>query len=158
MSKVGQIGRLAAVLCAMVALAGPAAAQDGQGQGARGPASLVTVVTSAEPQTQLMAMVLTMQALKQGAEGRILLCGPGGDIALKAAPEGATAPQAPMGMSPQGLMRKIQAETGAAVEVCALYLPNRQADPSVLIDGVGVAKPGPMAAALMAPRTRVLSF
>ena len=38
---------------------------------------LVTVVTSAEPQTQLMAMVLTMQAVQQGTDVHMLLCGPG---------------------------------------------------------------------------------
>jgi len=45
---------------------------------------LVTIVGSAEPQTQLMSMVLSMQSLKQGASIYILLCGPGGDLALKA--------------------------------------------------------------------------
>lgn len=48
---------------------------------------LVTVVTSPEPQTQLMAMVLTMQAVRQDAAARILLCGPGGDLALADAPD-----------------------------------------------------------------------
>ena len=130
----------------------PAAAQQGAG-----PDRLVTVVTAGEPQTQLMAMVLTMQAVKQGADAYVLLCGPGGDLGLKAPPAAATAPQAPKGMSPQGLMRRLM-KAGATVAVCAIYLPNREADASVLIDGVGVAKPGPMAERLMAPRTRVLGF
>lgn len=145
---------LAAFMAAMIGLfaVGPATAQQGPG-----PQKLVTVVTSAEPQTQLMSMVLTMQALQQGAEVHMLLCGPGGDIALKDAPAGVTAPQAPRDMSPQGLMSKIM-EAGGKVDVCALYLPNKSADASVLLDGVGVAKPPPMAEALMAPRTRVLSF
>ncbi len=47
---------------------------------------LVTILTSAEPQTQLMSMVLTMQALQQGSNTHILLCGPGGDLALKEPP------------------------------------------------------------------------
>ncbi|MDJ0858968.1 MAG: hypothetical protein QNJ03_07805, partial [Dinoroseobacter sp.] len=42
---------------------------------ADGPTKLVTVVTSPDPQTQLMSMVLTMQAAQQGAEAHILLCG-----------------------------------------------------------------------------------
>ncbi|MEM8959704.1 MAG: hypothetical protein AAGC86_18045 [Pseudomonadota bacterium] len=119
---------------------------------------LVTVVTSAEPQTQLMAMVLTMQAAQQGAAAHILLCGPAGDIALRDAPATATTGQPPRDMSPQGLMQMIREKTGATVEVCAIYLPGRGDDASVLLDGIGVAKPDEMAGRLIAPNTRVLSF
>lgn len=119
---------------------------------------VVTVLTSPEPQTQLMAMVLTMQAVKGGATGHILLCGPAGDIALKQAPASATAPQKPKGMSPKSLMQQIMAKTGTQVEVCAIYLPNKGVGPEALIDGVTVASPPDMAARLMADDTRVLSF
>lgn len=125
---------------------------------AEGPTKVVTVVTSPDPQTQLMSMVLTMQAAQQGAEAHILLCGPAGDLALRDAPESATAGQPPRDMSPQGLMQMIQAKTGATVEVCAIYLPGRGEDASVLVDGIGVADPAQMAARLMAPDARVLSF
>jgi predicted peroxiredoxin len=125
---------------------------------ADGPSKLVTVVTSGEPQTQLMSMVLTMQAASQGAQTHILLCGPAGDLALKDAPESATTGQPPRDMSPQGLMQMIRSKTGATVEVCAIYLPGKGADSSVLLEGIGVAKPGEMAGRLMAPGTRVLSF
>jgi hypothetical protein len=104
-----------------------AAAQDGP--------DLVTIITSPEPQTQLMALVLTFQAAQQGANAHIMLCGPAGDIALNDAPESATAGQPPRDMSPQGLMQMIRAQTGATVEVCAIYLPGRGEDPSVLLDG-----------------------
>ncbi|MCR9255724.1 MAG: hypothetical protein NXI16_06460 [Alphaproteobacteria bacterium] len=119
---------------------------------------LVTVVTSPDPQTQLMAMVLTMQSIKLGVQGHILLCGPAGDIALKDAPASATAPQNPKGMSPQSLMMRIMEMTGTKVEVCAIYLPNKGADASALLDGIGVAKPPAMAARLMADDTRIMSF
>ena len=56
---------------------------------------LVTIVTSPEAQTQLMAMVLTFQAVQQGAEAHILLCGAAGDMALKDAPDSVRAPQKP---------------------------------------------------------------
>ena len=121
------------------------------------PPRLVTVVTSAEPQTQLMAMVLSFQAQRQGAEVHMLLCGPGGDIALTEPPASVTAPQEPMGMSPQKLMGRI-IENGATVEVCALYLPNKGVGEDALVDGVAPAEPGPMAAALLAPDTRLLTF
>jgi intracellular sulfur oxidation DsrE/DsrF family protein len=118
---------------------------------------LVTVVTAAEPQTQLMAMVLTFQAQQQGAAVRMLLCGPAGDLALREPPATATAPQEPRGMSPQGLMSRIM-DGGATVEVCAIYLPNKGLGADALLDGIAAAEPGAMAAALMATETRVLSF
>lgn len=139
---------LVAVLTIMTA--GTALAQE--------PTKLVTVVTSPEPQTQLMAMVLTLQAAQQGADTHMLLCGPAGDIALRDAPETATAGQPPQDMSPQGLMQAIRQNTGATVEVCAVYLPGRGEDASVLLEGIGVAKPDEMAARLIAPSTQVLSF
>jgi len=143
---------IAALALAAAAVIAPQAAQASEDT-----PRLVTVVATAEPQTQLMAMVLTMQSVKQGAEARILLCGPGGDIALKDAPESATAPQEPKGMSPQKLMRAIM-KTGTPVEVCAIYLPNKGVGADALIDGVGAAKPGPMAAALLEEDVRILSF
>ena len=133
---------------AMLAMAGAAEAESER---------LVTVVTSGEPQTQLMAMVLTMQAVQQGADVHMLLCGPGGDLGLLEPPETATAPQPPRDMSPQGLMRAIMGE-GATVEVCAIYLPGRGEGPEVLLDGVGVASPPDMAAAMLAEDARVWSF
>ena len=125
---------------------------------AEAPEKLVTVLTAPEAQTQLMAMVLTMQAAQQGVTPHILLCGPAGDLALKNAPETATAGQPPKNMSPQGLMQMIMKQPGAKVEVCAIYLPGKGADASVLLDGVGVAKPGEMAGAIIAEDTRVMGF
>jgi predicted peroxiredoxin len=119
--------------------------------------ALVTILASGEPQTQLMAMVLTMQSVMQGASARVLLCGPAGDLALKEPPESATAPQAPRGMSPQGLMTKIM-ETGTPVEVCAIYLPNKGVGAEALMDGVAAAKPPAMAAELLKPNVRIMSF
>jgi predicted peroxiredoxin len=142
---------LATVALASTTLtAGMAAAQDGT--------DLVTIITSPEPQTQLMALVLTFQAAQQGANAHIMLCGPAGDIALNDAPDSATAGQPPRDMSPQGLMQMIRAQTGATIEVCAIYLPGRGEDQSVLLEGVGVAAPDAMAARLMDADTRVLNF
>jgi intracellular sulfur oxidation DsrE/DsrF family protein len=140
---------LVAIASAAILTAGLARAED------TGP--LVTVVTADNAQTQLMAMVLTAQAVEQGHAVRVLLCGPAGDIALADAPESATAGQPPMGASPQGLMQKIMA-SGATVEVCAIYLPGKGLQPDALIDGVGVAQPPDMAAAMLADDTVVWSF
>lgn len=144
--------RLAASLAVLPCLAGAAAAQDA------GPTKLLTILTAAEPQTQLMAMVLTLNAVKAGASAEILLCGPAGDIALKDAPASATAGQPPKGASPQGLLQMMMAQMQVSVQVCAIYLPGRGADASVLIDGVTAAKPDAMGAALIAKDTRLMSF
>lgn len=148
--------RLRRTMAAAV-LAGAAAAPLGGMAMADEAPDLVTVVTAAEPQTQLMAMVLTMQAVEQGHSVHMLLCGPGGDLGLAEAPESATAPQEPRGMSPQGLMTAIM-EAGATVEVCAIYLPNAGLEPDALLEGVGVAQPPAMAGRMMAEGTQVWSF
>lgn len=119
---------------------------------------LVTILTAPEPQTQLMAMVLTANAVAQGARAKILLCGPAADIALKDAPASATAGQPPQDASPQGLMMKMVREAGVEAQVCAIYLPGRGEGPEVLIDGVTPARPDAMAAELVTPGTTVLSF
>lgn len=137
---------------AAIALLTPAAlAAEGK------PSKLLTILTAPEPQTQLMAMVLTMQAVQQGAEVHILLCGPAGDLALKDAPESATAPQKPKGMSPQGLMNQIRSK-GGTVEVCAIYLPNKGLGTDALIEGVAPAEPPAMTTRILAEGTRIISF
>ncbi|HEV8036301.1 hypothetical protein [Yoonia sp.] len=137
--------------CALtLATALPATAQEGR--------HLVTIVTAAEPQTQLMAMVLTLNAVQQGATAQILLCGPAGDIALQDAPETATAGQPPRDASPQGLMRMMMAEHDVTAEVCAIYLPAKGADASVLLEGVTPAAPDAAARAILADNSVVMSF
>lgn len=122
------------------------------------PNRLITILTSDEPQTQLMAMVLTMNAMAAGAEAEMLLCGPAGDIALKDAPASATAGQPPKDASPQGLMKMLMAQKGLKVQVCAIYLPGKSADASILIEGVTAAAPDAMGAAIVADDTTVMSF
>ena len=140
-----------AALAAPAAAVAPAMAQD------ETPPTVVTILTAPEPQTQLMAMVLTLQAIEQGANARILLCGPAGDLALAAPPDSATAPQEPQGASPQGLMQRIM-QAGVPVAVCALYLPNAGLEASALLDGVTAARPPEMAGHLLDDNVRLLSF
>lgn len=120
--------------------------------------NIVTIVTSQNAETQLMAMVLTMQAVQQGANAHILLCGDAGDMALKDAPKTVTAPQKPKGMSPQKLMKLILEKTKTKVEVCALYLPNKDMKPSELLDGITAANPQKMGKRLLVDNVRILSF
>lgn len=140
----------AATACALAASA--AFASDDQ-------PDLVTVISTDDAQSQLMGMVLTMQAVQQGATAHILLCGPAADIALRdGAPDSATAPQPPRGMSPRGLMQTILEKTPTKAEVCAIYLPGKGLDASALMDGVTPAKPDEMAKRLLGENTRILSF
>ncbi len=120
--------------------------------------NMVTILTAPEPQTQLMAMVLTLNAVQQGASAQILLCGPAADIALIDAPETATAGQPPRDASPQGLIRMMMEQHDVKVEVCAIYLPGLGTDASALIDGVTAAAPDAMAREIMAEDTVVMSF
>ena len=116
--------------------------------------NMFVVVTSAQPQTQGMAMVLSMQSVKQGAQVQILLCGPAGDIALKGAPQTTLKPK---NVTPQAMLGKVMG-MGVKTEVCALYLPNNGKTTDDLVDGVGVAKPPAIASALLAPDTRLFTF
>lgn len=124
---------------------------------ARDVTKLAAVVTDANPQTQLMSMVLANQAIDRGVTTQILLCGPAADIALKDAPETATAPQPPKDASPQALLQAA-IKKGARAEVCAIYLPGKGLEADALIDGVTVAQPPAMAEDLVASGTRVWSF
>lgn len=138
------------MLAAVMALATPAAFANDK-------AALITILTAEAPQTQLLAMVLTTQALEQGHAVRVLLCGPAGDIALAEAPESATAGQPPRGASPRGLLEGMVTK-GVTVEVCAIYLPGKDMQPDALMTGVGVAQPPDMAGAMLADDTVVWSF
>lgn len=116
--------------------------------------SLFVVITSAEPQTQAMAMVLSVQAVKKGATVHMLLCGPGGDLALKGAPQTVLEPR---GATPQGLLQSL-VQMGVEPVVCALYLPNKAKSPTDLLDGVGVATPEEIAEKMLAENTRLFTF
>lgn len=138
-----------AALALMLSLALP-----GSPQAAGQTPGLLVVVTSDEPQVQGMALVLSKQSAAAGAQVRILLCGPGGDLALKGAPQTKLKPR---NVTPQEMLVGLMVN-GVTAEVCALYLPNNGKSPDDLIQGVGVAKPPAIAAAMLAPDTRLFTF
>jgi predicted peroxiredoxin len=119
--------------------------------------TMLTIITAENPETQLMALVLTMSAKAGGEAPRILLCSAGGDLALKSPPPSATAPLKPNDASPQGMLKKLMNE-GVPVDVCAIYLPNRPYGAEALLDGIGIAKPAEMGALIARPGETVLSF
>lgn len=145
----------AQILAATIALAAavaPAAAPQGA-RAAEAPRLLV-IVTDPEPQTQAMALVLATQSANQGARVHVLLCGPGGDLAIEGAPQTELKPR---GGTPQGLLKGL-IEGGATVEVCALYLPNAGKSEADLIAGVGSAKPPAIAEEMLRPDTKLFTF
>ncbi|MCD6173171.1 MAG: hypothetical protein J7J96_05170 [Sulfurimonas sp.] len=106
---------------------------------------LNVLVNSGEPQTQAMAMVLSLMTIKKHKkEVHIVLCGAAGDLAdknIKGVPV-----KRPNGKAPSAKQHlKLLIKKGAKVEVCPLYLPNAGKDKSILLDGITVAKP-PMVA------------
>jgi predicted peroxiredoxin len=115
---------------------------------------LFVTLNTGNPQTQGMALVLATQALEQKAGVRVLLCSEGGQLAVKGKESVALKPRnaTPKDML-QGLMK-----AGAKVEVCALFLPNSDWKAADLIDGIGVAKPGEVAAYLLQPNVKALSY
>ena len=111
-------------------------------------------VTSADNQSQGMAMVLASQMVEQKAAVRILLCGPAGQLALKTYEPAALKPR---NVTPKQMLAGLM-KAGATVEVCALFLPNADRTPADLADGVTVAKPPEVAAYMLKPGVRAFGF
>lgn len=114
---------------------------------------LFVTVTGSSVQDRAMPLVLANQALDQGAEVRVLLCGEGGHLALA---DYEAKSFAPRGMTAKDLLGRLMSE-GAQVEVCAIFLPNTDYEQSDLIEGIGIANPGDVAAWMLAPNTRLFS-
>ncbi len=121
---------------------------------AQNPTETFFNVTSADNQTQGMAMVLASQMAEQKAAVRILLCGPAGQLALKAYEPPALKPR---NVTPKQMMAGL-IKGGATVEVCALFLPNADKAPADLTEGVTVAKPPEVAAYMIKPGVRAFGF
>lgn len=115
---------------------------------------LNVVVTSADAQTQMMAMVLSMMTLKQKKEVNMTLCSSAGDLAVKGMKSTVLKP---MDKSPKMMLKAIMKQ-GGKVNVCPLYLPNAGKDKSVLLDGITVAKPMDVAKGLLNKEYQNLSY
>ena len=110
---------------------------------------LNVLVNSANPQTQAMAMVLSLMSMtKHNKKVNIVLCGAAGDLADKNI--SGTPIKRPNGKAPSAKQHlKMLIKKGATVEVCPLYLPNAGKDKSVLLEGINVAKPPMVAGRLL---------
>lgn len=137
--------RIAGLLAGLTFLSSPVAAKD----------SLFVTLTSSDPQTQAMALVLSQQALQRQTPVRLLLCGPGGDLARKDYHGPALKPS---GKTPQQMLEGL-IKAGAVAEICALYLPNSDGRTAAdLIDGVSPVTPPVIGDHMDRPDVRYLSF
>ncbi|TVR13433.1 MAG: hypothetical protein EA391_14275 [Balneolaceae bacterium] len=115
---------------------------------------LFIVLTSADQETQMMAMVLATQTANQEVPVRILLCSDAGYLAI----EGTESRQfEPAGRSPKELLNSLM-QRGATVEVCGIFLPNRELTQNDLIEGIGVASPPEVAAYMIKDSVRYFTF
>ncbi len=138
-----------AALFSMMAIAGPVSGADDEVKG------LFVVVTSPDPETQMMAMVLANRTFAKGKTVQVLLCGPAGDLALK---DSESPTFKPIDKSPKMLLQNLL-KNGAKVQVCAIYLPNREgAETSDLLEGITPAKPDPVADVLMDSGMKLFTF
>ena len=99
---------------------------------------LNVIVTSADRQAQMMAMVLSLQSMKtHGKEVTMILCASAGDLALQSTE---TPSFPPLNKSPTMLLKKLL-QMGATVVICPMYLPTVGKTTDELIGGITVGKP-----------------
>ena len=115
---------------------------------------LLLILTSGDTQTQGMALVLSNEAQRQGAEVRVLLCSEAGKLGLK---EHEAPTLKPRDVSPKQMLENLM-RGGAEVEVCALFLPNLGKTQEDLLEGVGAAKPPEITKLLLDKKVRLLNF
>lgn len=119
------------------------------------PDHLVTILTSDSSETQAMAMILTTQYVNGGGSAQVLLCDGAAELALEDSDMGSEEVR-PMNRSPREMLGGLMAE-GVEVQVCAIFLPNREETEDDLRDGVTVASPDAIAEAMAQPDTRLFT-
>lgn len=112
------------------------------------------VLTSADAETQMMAMVLATQSVNKDVAVSVLLCSRAGYLAI----EGEESPAfAPANRTPKQLLSGL-IERGVEVNVCGIFLPNRDFTEDDLLEGVGVASPPDIAEHMKKPNVRFFTF
>jgi len=115
---------------------------------------IFVVLTSDDAETQMMAMVLATQSLNKDVPVRVLLCSDAGDLALKDSESQAFAP---VNRSPKQLLMGLM-NNGVQVDVCGIYLPNRDYTETDLIEGIGTAAPPEVAEYMKQEGVRYFTF
>jgi sulfur relay (sulfurtransferase) complex TusBCD TusD component (DsrE family) len=116
--------------------------------------NLYFAVNSSDLMVQGAAMVLATQALEQKANVRVLLCGAAADMALEGHQMQTLKPN---NVTPQQMLQGL-VKRGAAVEVCALFLPNKGLKADALISGVTPGKPADVASYMLKSDVKMLAF
>jgi len=119
-----------------------------------GDETLFVVLTSSNAETQMMAMVLATQSLNKDVPVRVLLCSDAGELALKDYESSAFAPA---DRSPKQLLQGL-IERDVKVEVCGIFLPNRDYTEEDLIEGVSPAAPPEVAEFMKQAGVRYFTF
>lgn len=115
---------------------------------------LFLVLTSGDQETQMMAIVLATQSANQDVPVRILLCSDAGYLGI----DGTESRQfEPAGRSPKELLNGLM-QRGVTVEVCGIFLPNRELSEQDLIDGITVASPPEVAEYMKGAHVRYFTF
>ncbi|MCH8569242.1 MAG: hypothetical protein LAT67_13285 [Balneolales bacterium] len=113
------------------------------------------MLTSADSETQMMALILVTQAVNQGGKARILLCGEAGNLGVQ---NNESPSFRPLDRSPSQLLSGL-INQDVVVEVCGIFLPNRpDLSSDDLLDGVVTARPPDVAAYMLQNHVRFLSF
>lgn len=137
----------ALILTVLLIWADNALAEQGKG--------LNVIVVSADRQAQMMAMVLSVQTMREhDKEINIVLCGAAGDLALQSTN---TETFLPLKKSPTMLLNALL-KMGASVQICPLFLPNAGKTTKDLIEGITVAKPPIVAGKLLDKEYQNLTF
>ncbi len=115
---------------------------------------MFVMLTSGDAETQMMALVLTTQSVNQGVNVRVLLCSDAGKLALLNTESPAFRPA---DRSPADLLRNL-INQGVQVEVCGIFLPNREYTEADLIENVSAARPPEVAEFMRKPGLRLFTF
>lgn len=116
---------------------------------------LLSVLTADSTPTQAMALILTRHYVQGGGSAELLLCDTAAELALRNADTASTV-LAPANASPRQMLGALL-EAGVPVQVCAIFLPNREETEADLREGVTVARPDAIAATMRQPGTVLFS-
>jgi len=133
---------------AIALFSGAAVAQDSP--------DMLTIITSDDDETQAMALILTMQAQRNGVTPQILLCDEASELAVASEMDDSEVLRGPDASPAQMIQRMVN--NGVTVEVCAIFLPNSEYTEDDLVGGVGVAQPPAIGALVADPAVRLFTF
>lgn len=116
--------------------------------------SFFVVLTTADAETQMMAMVLATQSISKDVPVRVLLCSDAGMLAIK---NHESPSFAPANRSPKQLLYGL-IDRGVQVDICGIFLPNHDYTEADLTQGIGTAAPPEVAEYMKQKGVRYFTF